>query len=139
MNIIGNNFSVSEIMGSMILLVLSITFFSVVYVSLLSEVPLEKTTLVSISATIEGNSIVITHKGGYSLSMETIVVINISENKLEFTAGELLNAESQINRCWNIGERLVYSTHDLTGKIVEVTVVDPFTEDTLFMGILKHN
>ena len=139
MNIKDTNISTSEIMGSMILLVICISLFSVVFITLLSEAPLERTTIVTVSATIEGNSIIITHEGGYSLSTETIVVINISGIQYDFTAGQLLNIESQIDSLWGIGERLAYTISDLSGKMVEVTVVDPFTEKTVFIGILKNN
>jgi len=138
MNIKNKKDSTSEIMGSMILLVIAITIFSVVYVTLLSEAPINENTLVTITGTLEGNNIIITHKGGYPLTMETVVVIKISGNQMNFTAEQLLDTESKTDGYWGVGERLVYGQNDLNSKNVEVTVVEPFNQDTIFVGILNN-
>jgi len=139
MNIIYRNESVAEIMGSMLLLCMAVAIFSVISVNLLSATPYENDPLVSITGTIESDYVVITHRGGERLSMETVVSITISGNQQNFTAKQLMNKESKQDGYWGVGEKLVYDGIDLQAKKVEVTVVEPFTYRTVFVGILKYS
>ena len=128
----------TEIMGTMLLLGIAVTVFSVVSLTFLGNVPSNDEPLVSISGAVEGNYVKILHKGGEPLSLETVVVITISGNQLNFTAEDLLEKEYKEDGFWEVGERLLYDGQDLTDKQVEATVVEPLTEKTLLMGILKH-
>lgn len=138
MNILDRNESVAEIMGSMLLLCIAVAIFSVISVNLLSATPYENDPLVSITGTVESNHIVITHRGGERLSMETVVSITISGNQLNFTAYQLMDKESRHDGYWGVGEKLIYDDINLSGKKVEITVVEPFTLRTVFVGILQH-
>jgi hypothetical protein len=134
-----SNDSVAEIMGTMLLLCIAVTLFSVISVNILSSTPYEKDPLVSVTGTVEADYVVITHKGGVKLSLETVVAITISGNLQNYTAMQLMDIESLQDGYWGVGERLVYDGIDLKGKKVEVTVVEPFTLRTIFVGILQNN
>jgi hypothetical protein len=70
--------------------------------------------------------------------LETVVSITISGNQMNFTAEDLMDKKSIQDGYWGVGETLVYDGIDLKGKKVEVTVVEPFTLRTIFVGILQN-
>ena len=132
------NEAVTEIMGTMLLLAIGVSVFSIISVTLLGKVPSNEEPLVRLSGAVEGDYVTITHRGGDPLSLETVVVITISGTQLDFTAEDLLEHEYKQDGYWEVGERLLYDGVDLTDKKVEATVVEPLTEKTLLMGILKN-
>jgi len=138
MKYIETNEAVTEIMGSMLLLGIAVSIFSIVSITFLSNVPSNDLPLVRISGAVEGNYVAITHRGGDPLSLETVVVITISGTQLNFTAEDLLDIESKQDGYWEVGERLLYDGNDLTNKRVEATVVEPLSQKTLLMGILQR-
>ena len=103
-----------------------------------SNVPQSNDPLVTITGTIEGNNVVITHRGGEKLPLESVVALNISGTQMNFTADQLLDLKSKQDGYWSVGERLIYYGTNLTGLQVETTVVEPKSEKTLLIGILQH-
>ena len=130
--------AVSELMGAMLLLLVAVSVFSVISLNTLSGISLEEHPLVTIVGALEDNNIILTHRGGESLPLESEVVFTIAVTQLNFTAGQLLDNKSKQDGLWTVGELLVYSGTNLSGLRVEATVVDVKDDTTLLMGILQH-
>lgn len=130
--------AVSELLGTMLLLTVAVSVFSVISLNTLSDISPEEHPLVTIVGALEGNNIILTHRGGESLPLESEIVLTIGGTQLNFTAGQLLDNKSKQDELWTVGELLVYSGTNLTGLRVEATVVDVKDDTTLLMGILQH-
>ena len=130
--------AISDLLGAMLLLTVAVSIFSVISLNTLSDISPEERPLVTIVGALEGNNVILTHRGGESLSLESEIVLTIAGTQLNFTAGQLLDNKSKQDELWTVGELLVYSGTNLTGLRVEATVVDVKDDTTLLMGILQH-
>ena len=130
--------AISDLLGAMLLLTVAVSVFSVISLNILSDLSPEEHPLVTIVGALEGNNVILTHRGGESLPLESEIVLTIGGTQLNFTAGQLLDNKSKQDELWTVGELLVYSGTNLTGLRVEATVVDVKDDTTLLMGILQH-
>jgi len=130
--------AISDLLGAMLLLTVAVSVFSVISLNTLSDISPEEHPLVTIVGALEGNNVILTHRGGESLPLESEIVLTIGGTQLNFTAGQLLDNKSKQDELWTVGELLVYSGTNLTGLRVEATVVDVKDDTTLLMGILQH-
>jgi len=130
--------AISDLLGTMLLLTVAVSVFSVISLNTLSGITLEEHPLVTIVGALEGNNVILTHRGGESLPLESEIVLTIGGTQLNFTAGQLLDNKSKQDELWTVGELLVYSGTNLTGLRVEATVIDVKDDTTLLMGILQH-
>ncbi|UCF11718.1 MAG: hypothetical protein JSW06_06615 [Thermoplasmatales archaeon] len=130
--------AISDLLGTMLLLSVAVSVFSVISLNTLSGISLEEHLLVTIGGTLEGNNIILTHRGGESLPLESEVMFTIAGAQLNFTAGQLLDDKSKQDGLWTVGELIVYNRTNLTGLRIEATVVEVKDDTTLFMGILQH-
>ncbi len=130
--------AISDLLGAMLLLTVAVSVFSVISLNILSDLSPEEHPLVTIVGALEGNNVILTHRGGEPLPLESEIVLTIGGTQLNFTAGQLLDNKSKQDELWTIGELLVYSGTNLTGLRVEATVVDVKDDTTLLMGILQH-
>ena len=129
------NQAVSEIVGTMLLLVISITLFSVVYLSVLTIYPSSTRPAVNIICSMDENdNITIEHCGGKKLDLDTEVSITIAETNERFTVGDYLNNESKNNGVWDVGEKVVYPVENIIDKMVSVSVIDKHS-NSLIMTI----
>ena len=69
------NSAVSEVMGTIFILMISISIFSVVSITLFSIDVKEEIPTVDIVASIEENFLILSHRGGESLDLETTVMV----------------------------------------------------------------
>ena len=133
--------AVTEVVGTMLLLLISVTFFSIVYVSVLSTPSSSSTPSANIACTIVGNKIVLDHFGGDSLDLETKLIMTIGGVSVEKTVGNInstLSWDENNDQKWNMGEQLVYIPGDLTDKQVEIRIVDVESNSLVMMGILHE-
>ncbi len=131
------NSAVSEILGSIIILSITVAIFASIYVTVLSEKPEVETPIVTIRGTLNEDSILLTHYGGEPLSLDTKIQINIANSSENITVKDYLEDSYKIDREWNIGEPISYQISNYTGKKVEVIVIDINSKDIIFKGIFK--
>ncbi len=144
--------AVSQIVGTILLLMIVSAIFPSIYIYYLNYPLPDSGPYVNIVGTIEnrelyftnlGNfqercSIVLTHRGGESLSLNWKVVIIIGNITEGITVGDCLDSESKDDGRWGIGERLIYPADDMARKKLGAIVVDPLDEVVLFEGILQE-
>ena len=104
---------VTEIVGTVLLLGIAVVVFFTLYGVVLSSPSPSSTSSVNLVSTIEGSYIVIEHRGGEELALDTEILIEIAGEKMPvdgktLTARDLLDDVSKKDGVWNVGERLFY-------------------------------
>ena len=134
-----SNEMVSEILGTVLLIGIVVAIFSTMYVSVVSYPNPEPSSYASLVATIEGNNIIIEHRGGDALSLNTKFQISIGNETTTLTIGEknYLDNEAKKDKLWNVGERLVFPfNYSLSYCEAQVTAVDRNSNSLIMMGSL---
>ena len=130
MKIKKNNDAVSELIGSVLLLLIAVTVFVVIQANILSYPTPVQEPFVTIIGEIQGKNITLLHRGGEPLSLKTRVSFKIDENITNIIIGEnnYLDSKFKVDGEWNIGERLIFNQESELNDIkVRVTVVDVYT------------
>jgi FlaG/FlaF family flagellin (archaellin) len=132
--------AVSEVVGVILLLAISISLFSIVNIMVFSYPFNHPVTSVNLVATIKGNTITIKHNYGDSLGKETnIVIIGIQSEKYSAT-GINLNDENN-NKLWNIGETVKITPNlgpDSSGNYI-VMIIDQANNQMIMKTVLHKN
>ncbi len=139
------NQAVSEVLGTILLLSISVTIFSIVYTAFFSIQPDTTTPNSNIIGTIDNNTLILEHRGGDPLSLETGVILNLPGETNEYIKigiEEFLDNESKNNCEWNIGERVAYPLNNLSNfnrfNPISITVVDKKSNSVIINGILQE-
>ena len=132
------NEAVSDIVGTVLLLGMTVALFSVLCIGVLSYPSSPSEPAVNLVGTIDGDSLYIEHGGGEALDLDTKVIITIDDlQPVPKIVGDLLADENSDNK-WNIGEELVYRIDGSLGaKQVKITVVDTESNSVIMQGSLK--
>ena len=132
------NKAVSETVGTVLLLGLSISLFSVIYFSVSTIYPSSTRPSVNLICSVEENNIIIEHRGGKILDLDTKFTVTIAGTNEKFTVGDYLNNGSRDNGVWNIGERVVYPVGDITDMNVSLSVVDVHSNSVIMTVVLQE-
>lgn len=96
---------VSEVVGTVLLLGICVVIFSVLYFIVLSE-PFETSEpYPTVVAFVEGDNIVVEHRGGDELGVDSNFYYTINDTKKTVLVGDVLNDINGDGK-WNLGERL---------------------------------
>lgn len=132
--------AVSEVVGVVLLLGITISLFAVLNTFVFSFSFDTSTPSVNLIGTIDKTNdvIYIKHNGGDSLPGNMKVTIQIGSQAYQKTSGELLidgNADSK----WNFGETLRYDAPEsLHNKYIRATVVNPETNSIVLSVVLQQ-
>lgn len=109
-----SNSAVSEIVATMLLLIIAISATSVIYVNVLSEEGPERTTHYNIVSTIEGLNVILEHQGGDPISLETDISFQIGSSETTFKPKDkkYLDPVDKADGYWDFGERIVFPFTD---------------------------
>ena len=103
-----NNTAVSEVMGAIFLLGIVISGFSVMYYNVSTVPAPTEPPNVTIVCRLENNNLVLEHQRGESLSVDTVITLDMGIIDETFLVRDFLDAESLQDGEWNIGERVIY-------------------------------
>ena len=131
------NKAVSEIVGTLLLLGISISLFSAIYLSVSTIYPSSTRPSVNLICSVEKNKIIIEHRGGKTLDLDTKLTVTIDGANEKFTVGDYMNNESRDNGLWNIGEQVVLPVGDITDMNVSLSVVDVHSNSIIMMVVLQ--
>lgn len=135
-----SNDMVAEIVGTVVLLGIAVAIFSTLYATVLSYPSPSHSTFVNLVATIEGNNIIIEHRGGQALSLDTKVTIAIGDLTKYITIGDenFLGYEAKKDNQWNVGERLVIPfDYNLSNRQAKITVMDEKSNSMVMIGTIN--
>jgi FlaG/FlaF family flagellin (archaellin) len=130
------NKAVSEIVGTLLLIGISITLFSVIFIFVSTIYPSSSRPSVNLICSAEKNNIIIEHRGGKTLDLDTKLTVAINGTNNKFIVGDYLNNKSRDNGVWNIGEQVVLPVGDITDKNISISVVDVHSNSLIMMVIL---
>jgi len=137
--------AVSEIIGTILLLIISVTLFSVVYAAFFSIQVEPPSPSVNLVGTIDGNQLFLEHRGGKALSLDTEIIIDFNGNSresLDVDESNFLPDENKDDGQWNIGERFTFPLSILSNFIrfdpVDIMVIDKESNSAVMMGTLKE-
>lgn len=147
------NKAVSEIFGSILLLLLALLIMSLAYMYVLSYPLPDSVPKVEIVGSVDNRTrymeslgvykeycrIIFTHRGGESLPLDSKFSIIIGDTVENTTVGDLLDSKSKEDRIWNIGERMIYTAQDITNKIISASIIDNEGNFFIFTAILQEN
>ena len=120
--------AVSEVIGTVLLLGISVTLFSIIYISILSTPYTPPTPTANIAYSLNDNNLTLTNLGGKTLGLST---------KIKILINDTLYKTYNLTTTWGIGQQLIF---DLTGYIsdidysVEVLVIDSPSNSIVMMG-----
>jgi len=140
--------AVSEVLDTILLLGIAVSLFSVVSIVVLSYPFNPSPPSANIVGFVDGNNIILEHRGGEDLDLDTKIMVTIDDdysNSYVLTINDryILGNESKNNNYWNIGENIIINATndlpnlDLFGSKVDVTVVDMNTNSVILTGVLK--
>ncbi|MCK5459397.1 MAG: type IV pilin N-terminal domain-containing protein, partial [Thermoplasmatales archaeon] len=133
-----SNEAVSEIIGAMLLLLIVISVFSLIYFQVLSDDGPENKTIVKIAGRIEGTNVVLEHRGGKPLELDTEISITVGGIKYKGPVGNWLDDKND-DGVWNTGERMLFSFEYNLSRLGEyqeayITAIDTWSNSVIFMG-----
>ena len=128
--------AISEIVGALLLLLIALAILSLIYAYVLSYPLPDSDPHVEIVGSLEGGNILLLHRGGEALGLDTtfrVGILNSTANTTDYMmVGNYLDSESKNDGFWNIGEILVYPVGDITGSKVYASVADSDSESIIF-------
>ena len=154
MKIIKSKKAVTDVVGIIILLAISIALFSFVHI-VVSTYPFNPTVpSVNMVGSIEEGVIKIKHNYGDPLDLETKIILRIGSNSTTLTANYDTTLDMSNDAFWSIGESFKIDPanpdqnwidehpesklpEDITGKYVGVTVVDIKSNSVVMMADLQ--
>ena len=132
--------AVSDIVGTVLLLGMAVLLFSVLSYVVLSYPSTPSSASANLVGVIDDDYLLIEHRGGESLDLDTQVIIRISGNIPECVSvgdSDYLSDEAKMDNHWGIGEWFVYQDDDMNGKQVDISVVDKISNSVIMSGSLK--
>ena len=132
--------AVSEIVGTILLLGITVSLFSVICVIVLSYPFSPSSPSTNLVGMVEGEYLLIEHRGGKALDLGTKVSLTIGDNISKIIIVEAcLNNESKEDNRWGIGEWFVYQNSNITGKKVGIAVVDIESDSVILIETFQGN
>ena len=133
-----NCYGVSEVFGTILLLSITITLFSTVSLFVFSFTATSPAPVVDIIGTIEENILILEHRGGMALSLNSSIIVTINGSTEKLTVFDYLSNMDKSDGKWNIGERLLYRpTEDIRLFQADTIVVDADTGAVVMRGTVK--
>lgn len=142
-----DTFAVSEVMGTILLLGISVSLFSVIYVSFFAVDVEPSAPTVDLIGTLEDNHLILEHRGGEDLDLDTRILIRYNETdpqSVYINASDLdyINSSDKNDNKWNIGEQLKLNLSKLQNykdfDKVDIVVVDSSSNSAVMTGTLKE-
>lgn len=142
--------AVSEVLGTVLLLLISVSLFSVVYVSLFSVDVEPITPSVTLVGTIKDNNLILEHRGGESLSLDTGLILRLIDsttlrvtvNDVDSNGNPYLADSCKADNNWDIGEKVVFPLDGLSGfnrfDPIDVSTVDEQSNSMVMMGKVQE-
>ena len=140
MRIKRTNQAISEIIGTMLLLGISVSLFSVIYISVLTVPYSPPTPSVNIICQIDDGNITLSHYGGKALNFDSKIMLTVDGQPVDpILAGDYLYNDSNGDGLWNMGEKVVFSYASLVsgGEQIEVNILDIGSNSLVMTGIME--
>lgn len=152
------NDAVSEVLGTVLLLGMAVSLFSLLSFTVLSfpfnpsspsvnVVGYVEDINLTLDGYVEDINVTLEHYGGESLDSTTVVIISINENSKKINIEGILNKDDlnwslddeNNNHLWDLGEKIIYHHHpdsneNIIGKQIEFKIVDIKSNSVIISG-----
>jgi len=138
--------AVSDILGTILLLGITVSIFSVLSAVVLTY-PFEPSNpSINLIGYVDGNEIIIEHCGGEKIRLDTKIILTINDSMVFMSTAEenLTATSSNGDNYWNLGEIVLINTTKapineiILNAKVDVTVVDITSNSVVLMGIFQE-
>lgn len=130
--------AVSEIVGSILMLAIVVGVFTLLYIGVISYDFEEVVVPSKIVGSVEGTNIVLEHKGGKEIGLNSTLVVTVGSTENIVEIGNYLDSSAVSDGKWTIGERVVYPVGDVTFMQVKVTVTEEYDNFIIMTGVLQE-
>ncbi|MFE3845744.1 LamG-like jellyroll fold domain-containing protein [Thermoplasmatota archaeon] len=147
MNLIKDNNSVTEILGTLLLLIIAVIVMSFIVFTVLTNINSDDAINVDILARLDNGFIVLEHQGGENIDLNSDMIVRFGdygalERPFYLDQGLIINGFKDDG--WGIGETLLfdisdtlsYDEDDRTAE-VKITITDFETNDLIMYGTLR--
>jgi hypothetical protein len=136
------NSAVSEVFGTVLLLLISVSVFSTVYASFFAVNVPPQAPSVTLVASIDDNNFILYHRGGVSLGFSTYVIMRFINDQSEtFDIGSKI-IDTNGNSLWDVGEKTIYDLSELTNFVrynpINICVIDPVSNSMILVGTIQE-
>jgi len=128
---------VSEIFGTLLLLLIALSVISVIFIYVLSDDGPEEHTFVKIAGRTEGPKIILEHQSGETVDPDTKISINLAGTTYTGTVHDWLN-DTNGDGVWNLGEQLVFPFEYNLSRLGDYAEIDVQAVDTEENAIVFH-
>lgn len=129
---------VSEIIATMLLLIIAISAVALIYSQVLSDEGPAPKTIAKIVGRAEGGYIYLEHMGGEKINADNKLTYTIGDQSNTTTIKKLLEQDNNQDNEWELGEELRipmrYDLEHLDDRIAEITGVDSQSNSIVFNG-----
>ncbi len=136
-----NEYAVSEIVGTLILIVIAVSTFSAVSIIILSpwsNFSNIDTPQVFLVGSVHKNEVLVEHQGGIPLNTNTKITITIDGAADTFLVNDFNYwIDQNSDGLWSVGEQIIYSAGNLQGKLVSCIVIDVDKNFIIFDKIIQ--
>lgn len=135
--------AVTEIFGTMLMLLIAVSLFSVIYVSVFLLFGMPTTPAANIIGTIDERSnevydIVLEHRGGQILNnASTKIILTLGGLQTTYQLSDIL-IDTNNNKIWNLGERAVITEENISGVQVELSVIDTVSNAMITQNMIQQ-
>ncbi|HDM66873.1 MAG TPA: type IV pilin, partial [Thermoplasmatales archaeon] len=127
--------AVSEVLGSMLLVLMAVAMFSIIYSMVYSMTPGPSPPQATLAFSVGVGNITITHRGGEPLDQSTEIIYIIDDQTTVTTIGDDYTSwDIDGDGRFEFGEKLVYRCDNVIRKNVTVQVVDPISDSIIMMS-----
>ena len=141
-----SNKAVSEILGTILLLGIAVSLFSVLSYIVISYPFEPNPPNIDLLGYVYGNEIIIEHRGGEPIKLDANIIVRINDTEVLTSTAELYLNESSSNQdnYWNLGEYVLINAtkdpifNDIRSSKVDVSVVDVTSNSLVLGGILQE-
>jgi len=131
-----NTSGISDIIGTLLLLLIAISLFSVVYMFVLSYPVSTQAPSANIAWRVDGGTITFEHCGGKGLDLNTNIMIKSGdESPVQLIVKDYLDNKAKSDNLWGVSEKITYSSDDILGNEIEVNVIDIITNSMIMTGV----
>ena len=140
-----SNDAVSEVLGTVLLLGMAVSLFSLLSYTVLSFPFTPSSPSVNVVGYVEDTNVTLEHYGGESLDSNITIIININKNSKKINIDDILNkddinwslGDENNNNLWDLGEKLSYhpdSDENIIGEQIEFKIVDIKSNSVIMSG-----
>ena len=139
---IKSDLCISSIIGTVLMLLIAVTTFSVIYFTVLSDEGPPHKIYVDIVGTVEGKNLILEHRGGDALDIDSEIEYSLAGEDKSILINDYLSVADKEDGKWNLGERIIIPFEYDIDKLdeydeAELIAIDHESNSLAFLGNIE--